>query len=209
MSSVVISGNTSGTITLDAPAVAGTTTLTLPATSGTVLTSASTTMPAGSVNQAALATGVAGNGPSFSVTPNGSGQTVNAATTTKVTSFGTTGDAVTYYWDTASCWDNTNKRFIPNVAGYYYFNTGLAIASIADGDNLGLAFFKNGTGIRYTSYFNNGGANDVYLNASCVMYMNGSTDYAEIYFSNNSGSSMSLRGEQYASWFTGFLARAA
>ena len=38
----------------------------------------------------------------------------------------------------------------------------------------------------YTSYFNNGGANDVYLNASCVMYMNGSTDYAEIYFSNNS-----------------------
>jgi hypothetical protein len=40
MSSVVISGNTSGTITLDAPAVAGTTTLTLPATSGTVLTTA-------------------------------------------------------------------------------------------------------------------------------------------------------------------------
>jgi len=37
MSSVVISGNTSGTITLDAPAVAGTTTLTLPATSGTVI----------------------------------------------------------------------------------------------------------------------------------------------------------------------------
>jgi hypothetical protein len=52
MSSVVISGNTSGTITLDAPAVAGTTTLTLPATSGTVLTSASNTnFPAGSVLQ--------------------------------------------------------------------------------------------------------------------------------------------------------------
>jgi hypothetical protein len=40
MSSVVISGNTSGTITLDAPAVAGTTTLTLPAANGTVLTTA-------------------------------------------------------------------------------------------------------------------------------------------------------------------------
>jgi hypothetical protein len=37
MSSVVIAGNTSGTITLDAPAVAGTTVLTLPATSGTVI----------------------------------------------------------------------------------------------------------------------------------------------------------------------------
>ena len=39
MSSVVIAGDTSGTITLNAPAVSGTTTLTLPTTSGTVLAS--------------------------------------------------------------------------------------------------------------------------------------------------------------------------
>ncbi len=55
MSSVVISGNTSGTITLDAPAVAGTTVLTLPTTNGTVLTSASSLtssqLPTGSVLQ--------------------------------------------------------------------------------------------------------------------------------------------------------------
>lgn len=38
MSSVVIAGDTSGTVTLSAPAVAGTTTLTLPATTGTILT---------------------------------------------------------------------------------------------------------------------------------------------------------------------------
>jgi len=38
MSSVVIAGDTSGTVTLAAPSVAGTTTLTLPATSGTVTT---------------------------------------------------------------------------------------------------------------------------------------------------------------------------
>jgi len=49
MSSVVIAGNTSGTITLDAPAVAGTTTLTLPTTSGTIVTT--NTMPTGSVLQ--------------------------------------------------------------------------------------------------------------------------------------------------------------
>ena len=36
MSSVVIAGDTSGTITLQAPTVSGTTTLTLPATTGTV-----------------------------------------------------------------------------------------------------------------------------------------------------------------------------
>lgn len=40
MSSIVISGDTSGAITLAAPAVAGTNTLTLPALTGTVLTTA-------------------------------------------------------------------------------------------------------------------------------------------------------------------------
>jgi hypothetical protein len=39
MSSVIISGDTSGAVTLAAPAVAGTTTLTLPATTGTVIAS--------------------------------------------------------------------------------------------------------------------------------------------------------------------------
>ena len=53
MSSVIIAGNTSGTITLDAPNVAGTTTLTLPTTSGTIVTSANigSNLPSGSVLQ--------------------------------------------------------------------------------------------------------------------------------------------------------------
>lgn len=54
MSSVVIAGDTSGTVTLSAPAVAGTTTLTLPSTSGTVVTT--NTMPTGSVLQVVNAT---------------------------------------------------------------------------------------------------------------------------------------------------------
>ena len=40
MSSVVISGDTSGSVTLDAPAISGNTVLTLPTTSGTILTTA-------------------------------------------------------------------------------------------------------------------------------------------------------------------------
>ena len=42
MSSLVVSGDTSGSVTIAAPAIAGTPTLTLPTTSGTILTSAST-----------------------------------------------------------------------------------------------------------------------------------------------------------------------
>jgi hypothetical protein len=52
MSKLVLSGDTSGSVTLDAPAVSGTTTLTLPTTSGTVLTNGTNTnFPAGSVLQ--------------------------------------------------------------------------------------------------------------------------------------------------------------
>ena len=56
MSSVVIAGDTSGTITLDAPAVAGTTVLTLPATSGTVVTTATSS----GINGSAITTGTVG-----------------------------------------------------------------------------------------------------------------------------------------------------
>lgn len=44
MSSIVISGDTSGAITISAPAVSGTNTLTLPANTGTIITTASTSV---------------------------------------------------------------------------------------------------------------------------------------------------------------------
>jgi hypothetical protein len=56
MSSVVIAGNTSGSVTLDAPAVAGTTVLTLPTTNGTLVTTGTTTGISGS----AITTGTVG-----------------------------------------------------------------------------------------------------------------------------------------------------
>ena len=43
MSAIVVAGNTSGSVTLDAPAVAGTTVITLPTTSGTMVTTTSGT----------------------------------------------------------------------------------------------------------------------------------------------------------------------
>jgi hypothetical protein len=67
MSKLVLNGDVSGSVTLDAPSVSGTTTLTLPTTSGTVLTSASNTnFPAGSVLQ--VVQGVYSTGVSNSTT---------------------------------------------------------------------------------------------------------------------------------------------
>jgi len=74
MSSVVVNGDTSGAVTLSAPAVAGTVTVTLPAASGTMLTTASSGQ---SIPKAALPTG--------SVL-----QVVNATYTTPVTTSSST-----------------------------------------------------------------------------------------------------------------------
>ena len=46
MSSIVVAGDTSGSVTISAPAVAGTTTLTLPTTNGTVIVG---TQPSGAI----------------------------------------------------------------------------------------------------------------------------------------------------------------
>jgi len=79
MSSIVIAGDTSGSVTLQAPAVAGTTTLTLPATSGTVLTTASGT--------AATATNLAGGS-------NGTIPYQSASGTTQMLAVGTAGQVL-------------------------------------------------------------------------------------------------------------------
>ena len=78
MSSVVIAGDTSGTVTLDAPAVAGSTVITLPATSGTVLTNTgalgvSTSAPAESlVVDASGNVGIGTSSPTFPLSIEGS-----------------------------------------------------------------------------------------------------------------------------------------
>ena len=62
MSSIIVAGDTSGSVTLQAPAVAGSTVLTLPAVSGTVMV----------------------NGPAFSAVKNAT-QSITTNTSTKVT----------------------------------------------------------------------------------------------------------------------------
>jgi hypothetical protein len=84
MSSVIIAGNTSGTITLDAPAVAGTTTLTLPTTSGTVLASG-TAVTAAQGGTGLTSVGTAGN----VLTSNGTAWTSAAPSSGGMTLLGT------------------------------------------------------------------------------------------------------------------------
>ena len=113
--SIVLLGSTSGSITLQEPAVAGNTVLSLPATSGTV----------------------AINGPAFRAFINSTSQTVTENVWTKVTLTAET-------FDTNSCFDSTtNYRFTPNVAGYYQING--TICNALGASILIAAIYKNGT----------------------------------------------------------------
>ena len=93
MSSVVISGDTSGAITLSAPAVSGTNTATLPAATGTVM--------------------VSGNMPAFSGYTNS--QAISANTETLIA-------YNTENFDTANAFSTSTYLFTAPVAGYYQFN---------------------------------------------------------------------------------------
>ena len=150
MANIAISGDTSGAITIAAPAVAGTNTLTLPAATGTVM--------------------VSGNQPAFSATPTTS-QSVTSAVSTKVT-------LGTENFDTNN--NFASSRFTPTVAGYYQFSASL-YATVSSGTYVWCLIYKNGA-YAITGNINPPvGTSDGAGVASGLLYMNGSTDYAELY----------------------------
>jgi hypothetical protein len=182
MSSVVISGNTSGTITLDAPAVAGTTTLTLPTTNGTIITTGST---------------FAGTGPAFRAYQD-TGQTISNTTFTKVT-------LATEDYDTASCF--ASSRFTPTVAGYYLCTGNIRFSASTAGPVIVAAIYKNGAA--YQNFEGSTNSSDSSTQVTSLVYLNGSTDYVELYTYQNYGGNRSTTSGASQTSFQGFLARAA
>ena len=146
--SIVLVGSTSGSITLQEPAVAGTTVLDLPATTGTVM--------------------VSGNMPAFSAYGS-SNQTVTSGTTTKLT-------LDTEIFDTNN--NFASSRFTPTVAGYYQINGKIRAQGTATTANANL--YKNGSLLIIGSYTAAAGGT-VFGVVSTVTYLNGSTDYVELY----------------------------
>jgi hypothetical protein len=182
MSSVVISGDTSGAITLAAPAVAGTNTITLPAATGTVM--------------------VSGNMPAFSAYRSTT-QTFSSATWTKI-------QCQTEEFDTASAYDNaTNYRFTPLVAGYYQVQIQAALAFSATSTTTGLAVYKNGSATKYLQLFYASYVNGTMINGSALIYCNGTTDYLEAYVYCNGTAPEVSASSGSISYFQATLVRTA
>jgi hypothetical protein len=105
-------------------------------------------------------------------------------------------------FDTDDCFDLTNDRFTPNIAGYYQFNGAVYASSIANG-TVFCSIYKNGTLYSYgAGIVHPGGISNV---NDCI-YMNGTTDYVELYVY---ATSTTIYGDKTATNFSGFLARKA
>ena len=119
----------------------------------------------------------------------------------------------TVKFDTDSYWDSTNYRYTPQVAGYYQFNA--TIRNRADGtlSNAIGSFFKNG--IEYNrlcgSQIASATIGSIYGSAgSMVVYLNGTTDYIEVYGLNSSSTNNRIGGDAglVVTVFSGSLVRA-
>jgi len=110
---------------------------------------------------------VSGNMPAFSAYQS-SAQTLSNNTNTKI-------QFQTESFDTANAFDNTtNYRFTPLVAGYYQVTGSIAVGTSAT--TIQVSIYKNGG--EYSRAFQPTG--NIAATTSLV-YLNGSTDYLEIY----------------------------
>jgi len=186
MSAIAVAGDTSGSVTLQAPAVAGSTVLTLPAQTGTVMV----------------------NGPAFNAYANAS-QTLTNATFTLVA-------LNTEVFDTNNNFDSTTTyKFTPTITGYYQINAIVTFSSTGGNvlSNCITSIFKNGT------EFSRGGGvitstsilGQTNMPVSDLIYMNGTTDYLQLYvYAISAGSPIAAYfNNAYTSRMSGFLARSA
>lgn len=179
MASIKLTGDTSGEITISAPAVAGTNTLTLPAHTGTVMV----------------------DGPAFAAT-RPSDQNVTAGVWTKVV-------FDSEIFDTDSCYDNaTNYRFTPTVAGYYQINLEILFASSGSSGAHGVSIRKNGSVVLDAYRYAGGTATGASTGTTAIAYCNGSTDYIEAY-ALYTGTSPQFDASSVQNHFSAVLVRAA
>jgi len=108
-------------------------------------------------------------------------------------------------YDTASCFDNvTNYRFTPTVAGYYHVGTACRLYATSKSVSA-LTIYKNGSGSGgFQTNLNGTLPNYTAQHIAGVVYMNGSTDYLEVY-GYIGGTSPSFQAGQNTTYFYGYL----
>lgn len=150
MSAIKLNSSGGGSITISPASTASTLTLTAPAQTGTI--------------------GL--DGPAFGAYTNVAG-TLTGGTNTKAL-------LATEEYDTANCYDISNSRFTPNVAGYYQFNA-LVVPNTLTSNFVCPILYKNGAIEKYGNVSIGGASAYPQGSMHSIIYMNGTTDFAELY----------------------------
>ena len=137
---------------------------------------------------------VQNNMPAFSAYSS-SNQSISSLANTKVT-------LDVEVFDTNS--NFSSSRFTPTIAGYYQISYSIYYSSAF---TYGIAkLYKNGGSITWSEVYGGAAATPNPV-GSCLIYLNGSTDYVELYAQTNNNNTVSARVD--LTWLSGVLVRAA
>ena len=155
--------------------------------------------------------GVGGTGttgvPAFAAVLSNNTQSISANTYTKA-------QLGVELFDTNNFFDTSNYRFQPTIAGYYQINAGIQISwnSASPSGFIGM-IYKNGS-YYYTAMTRNDSGNPMYGTSTltALIYMNGSTDYLELYGYAVNGTTLVINGSYSGftnlnTWMSGYLVR--
>jgi hypothetical protein len=134
--------------------------------------------------------------PAFSVSKSAN-QSITSGTWTKVT------------FDTEIFDTNNNfasSTFTPTVAGYYQINGTTDIYPSASGNRAAIRIYKNGSAFGYGNDIQISGQVEMGIVVSSLIYMNGTTDYLELYALMTATSPVI---QSFGTYFTGCLLRGA
>jgi len=171
-----------GSVEIVAPTTASNYTATMPAKTGNVML----------------------DGPAFSAYLSANQTPITTGTFTKV-------QCNTEEFDTASAYDNaTNYRFTPQVAGYYQVSGAMNLTASVSNTECLVSIYKNGSVIKWGSYITRAATNqDVGSSASALIYLNGSSDYVELYGYGAGTGTLQFIGSQSRTFFQAVLVRGA
>ena len=108
-------------------------------------------------------------------------------------------------FDIGGYFNTSNYRYVPQVAGYYFFATTVTIRTTTP-DYVIVFIRKNGvTQYRNLGMESNATNAHVPAHVSGIIYMNGSSDYADVQVYHNTGSSQDTNSNFEYSNFNGYL----
>lgn len=109
------------------------------------------------------------------------------------------------HWDIGGYFDITNNRHKPLIAGTYQYITGVQLRNAENGADLILMIRKNGALYLMLSRAIPGGASHPLASGTCIIPMNGSTDYVDVVVMHYNSVNKDTWGAALRTWFQGFL----